>query len=698
MELIFEIGCEELPARFVEPALAQIESLFVQGCRDRRITVDQTNVMGTPRRLTLTVANLADDQDDLSEERTGPPAHIAYDDDGQPTGAAKGFARGQGVDVDDLYTVENDKGQYLAAQVFEKGAPTADLLPEILTEVLEAIRFPKSMRWDSHRPTFGRPVRWLLAMADGQVIDVSFNDVHSANQTYGHRFSAPEPIAVDSVDSYLTGLKEADVVIDADQRREFITNALKEQGQAAGGVVVDDPELVDEVTYLIEKPHAVTLEFDADYLELPREVLVSSMRSHQRYFAIEEEDGQALKNACVVIYNTPVHDPAVVAEGNLKVLRARLDDARFFFDKDLEQNLEDHRQHLNQVIWIGPLGTLFDRTKRMADLAASIAAGMGLTGDARQHAKRAGELSKADLVTQMVNEFPDLQGVMGRAYARRSGADQAVACAIEEQYLPTGADGRLPKSDVGAAVALAEKLDAIVGCFGVDMKPSSASDPYGLRRAALGIVRILQDRDLTIPLRDLVALALDAYRTEVGETPFANDDAVISDVTDFIVTRQRYLLEDEFPTDVVNSVLAAGVTDIPAASARVEALANLRGEADFEPLAQGFRRVVNILNKQAEHLDFDTLSVDADALAEPQEKALFQAYESAQGAVNTYIADLRWDEACQTLIGLKAPVDDFFDHVMVMADDDALRHNRIALLAALRELFFKVADISKIQA
>ena len=698
MELIFEIGCEELPARFVDPALEQMQQNFRDRCDDARIDVDRVAVAATPRRLALLVDGLAESQSDLEEERTGPPADIAWDDDGEPTPAAQGFARGQGVDVDDLYTVDTDRGEYVAAEVFEEGAPTTDLLPEILSDIIADIDFPKSMRWGRGDATFGRPVRWIVAVADGEVIPVEFAGVQSSNTTVGHRFSSSGEIAVETVDGYVEKLADADVNVDPARRRTEIVELLDDHGADAGGRVVDDPELVDEVTQLVEKAQAVTLDFSDDYLELPREVLISSMRSHQRYFAIEEDDGSSLRSACVVIYNTPVHDPDVVARGNLKVLRARLDDARFFWDNDRDVALDDHRARLHDVVWIGDLGTIYERTERIGDLAGIVSDAIELDEQQWIYAKRAGLLSKADLPTAMVEEFPDLQGVMGREYALESGENPAVATAIEEQYLPKGANGDLPQTDVGAAVAIAEKLDAIVGCFGVDMIPTSASDPYGLRRAALGILRILRDRNSMASLPDLVDDAIDVYRGDDDATPFEHDDELVADkVVDFLVTRLRYLLDDQAPTDVIQSVLAAGVDDIPSVYGRIEALAELRGEADFEPLALGFKRVVNILQKQADNLDLDALSVDPELFSDPAEEALYDAAHSADSALADHLEQRQWSAACRTLIELKEPVDNFFESVMVMADDDATRHNRLSLLATLRDLFWDVADISKIQ-
>jgi glycyl-tRNA synthetase beta chain len=691
MELIFEIGCEELPASFIEPALEQMEAFFEEQCEELRVEVDGLQTMATPRRLTLVVSDLADRQSDLEEERTGPPADIAWDDDGQPTPAAEGFARGQGVDVDELYTVDTDRGEYVAAKVFEEGQPTAQLLPDVLSEMIEQLHFPKSMRWAANTERFARPVRWILALADGDVVPVSFAGVDSSNQTRGHRFASPRPFEVSTIEQYEDELEERHVIVDHRRRRDKIEHLLENAADEIDGEVIDDPELLDEVNFLVEEAHLTVLDYGEQYLELPDEVLISSMRSHQRYFAIEEEEGEALRPYCAVIYNTPVKTPEEVYEGNLRVLRARLDDARFFWDKDLTRSLEDRIDDLNDVVWIAKVGSMKQRAERISRLAGSVSEALGL--DVDSHASRAGLLSKSDLVTQMVGEFPDLQGTMGREYALQDGEAPEVAAAIYEQYLPKGAHADIPQTAAGACVALAEKLDAMVGCFGVDMIPTSASDPYGLRRAALGVIRILQGRALSISLTELFELSIDAYETLSPDVLEEDRDALVAQLLDFTSTRLKYQLADDFPTEVVDAVLAANKNDVLSARDRVEALDELRHEEDFEPLAVGFKRVVNIVRKEVE--SGATLGdVDPDALVADEEKALWEAYKDAAGDLEFALGNRDWDAACHVLIGLKSPVDDFFDNVMVNADDESLRQNRLALLDDLRGLFMQVADIS----
>ncbi len=693
MELIFEIGAEDIPARFVDDALDQMQNAFEKACEEDRIAAEGVVAYGTPRRLVLTVKNLASSQSDLEEVRTGPPAQVAFKD-GAPTGAAQGFARGQGVDVSDLYTVETEKGEYVAAKVFETGAPTLERLPEILSGVLRGLHFPKSMRWADYRESFARPIRWIVAVADGEVVPVDFAGVESGRKTRGHRFAAPDAIDVSSIDAYISDLREAHVVVDQAERRKAIEEGIALLGEQAGGAVVDDPGLVDEVIHLVEEPHPVLVNFSSNYLELPDEVLISSMRKHQRYFAIADAKGNLLP-ACGVIYNTPVRDPDVVAAGNLRVLKARLDDARFFWEQDLRAPIESFVEKLDRVIWLKQIGTMKERSARVSMTAARIAEAIGASEDTVEHARRAGYLAKADLVTQMVGEFPDLQGVMGREYARHAGEPDEVAVAIHEQYLPKGAADDTPQTDAGACLALAERLDSLVGCFGIGLEPTSASDPYALRRAALGVIRILQERAYTVSLPELIELARSTYDDLDEGVLETGGDELDAKILGFVGTRLENQLAKDYPTDVVQAVLAVGLEDVLSITDRVEALAALRDEPDFEPLAQGFKRVVNILKKQAADFDLDT-PVDPEVLAEDAEKALYDAANEAEDAMEVALNSRDWERACQILIKLKGPVDEFFDNVMVMTDDAAIKRNRLALLADLRSLFRDVADISEI--
>lgn len=696
-ELILELGCEDLPSRFVEPALVQLKRAFEEAARDHRLSIGAVRIVGTPRRLTLLVSDVEDTQADLKEERTGPPMRAAYRD-GEPTKAAIGFARGQGVAVEDLYSVDTPKGPYLAANVFEQGASTASLLPGILTGLINGLSFAKSMRWGARRITFARPLRWIVALFDGHVVPVTFADVASQDHTRGHRFAAPDPIRVTGIAQYEQSLLDAHVIVDQSTRRSMIQAALDKVEVDHNIRVLKDEALVDEVTHLVEYPHAVVVTFDEAYLDMPDEVLISSMRSHQRYFSILNKDDDALANKCVVIYNTPVRDPDVVRAGNLRVLKARLDDATFFWNKDLSRRLDERVEDLQRVTWLTQLGDLKQRAHRLSTLSGRIAALLGLSEEHQTHATRAGLLAKADLVTMMVDEFTDLQGIMGSAYAQRNDEAPEVVYAIADQYLPKGPEDRVARDAVAASVALADKLDMLVGIYGVGLIPKSSADPYGLRRAALGVLRTLSEGNLDVSIDALLSATYDVYEEQGKLEAFKlNKDTLLPQLGEFMTTRLRNLLRDRYPTDVVDAVLDVASDDVMGSTDRVVALASLRDAPDFEPLAIGFKRVVNILSRQAdEHVEIPT-SVNKDVLEAQQERDLYEATQLATTLVEAALIRRDWHAACQALITLKAPIDAFFDHVMVMAEDEALKLNRLALLDTLRTLFLKVANISMIQ-
>ena len=695
MELVFEIGCEELPARFVEPGLEQLESMFVEKCDHERIEVSDVRTVGTPRRLTLLVEDLADKQADLSETQTGPPADVAFED-GEPTGAAKGFASAKGVEPNDLYVVDTEKGKYAAADVYEEGQDTHELLPDILEEVLSELHFPKSMRWgDGADIAFGRPVRWLLAVVDGEHVPVHFAGVDSGTSSRGHRFSSPESFEVNGCEDYISELESRDVVVEPHRRKTQIRETLDEMASSVGGEVREDPGLVDEVAHLIEMPNGTLLDYSDEYLMLPDEVLITSMRSHQRYFSIQDPDTGQLMSYAGVIYNTPVETPEKVNEGNLKVLRARLDDAKFFWNKDRQQPLAAYTAHLEDVVWVDAIGSMKNRSERIGNLGKRLGDAFGLETQQREAVERAGLLSKADLVTEMVNEFPSLQGIVGREYARESGESDDVAVAIHEQYLPGGADDDLPSTDIGAIVSIAEKIDAIVGCFGADMQPTSDSDPYGLRRAALGIIRIAAESDYRIELDELVGDSLAIYAKHNGDDVFSkSDDKLVGEVCYFVKNRLRYWLQEDYPTDVVDAVIEVGGRDIKRTIGLVESLSALKEGEDFLPLARGFKRIGNILDKEEVPASD---SPDESLLEEPQEQQLFEAYRDVRNQITNALENRDWDRACAALNDMKEPVDAFFDNVMVMTDDEKLHRNRIALLRQLRKLFVRVADIGHIQ-
>jgi glycyl-tRNA synthetase beta chain len=680
-ELLFEIGTEEIPAGFLAQALEDLPRLAAKKLDAARLAHDAPFSLGTPRRLTLVVTNLAERQEDLAEDLVGPPAKVAFKD-GQPTKAAEAFARKAGVDVSAIKLVATDKGEYCSARREVAGRPATALLPEILGALIREIPFKKSMRWAGHDEAFVRPVHWLLALFGGQVVQVEFAGVRSGNTTRGHRFAHPATAAVTGLEDYVKQLREREVVVDQAERRALVVKEIKRLEAEAGVAVIDDPALVDEVANLVEKPYGLCGSFAAEFLEVPREVIVAAMRGHQRYFAMVDAAGQ-LVSRFVTMAGTVTRDPALVRRGNERVLAARLSDARFFFAEDQKVKLADRVGRLTGVVFINKLGTQAERVARVRALALLLAQVVG--AEVTQVA-RAAELCKVDLTTQMVGEFPELQGVMGREYARRQGEDPAVADAILEHYLPRGASDRLPQGIVGAVLGVADRADAIVGCFGVGLQPTGSADPFALRRAALGILQVVLARRWRLSLKDVAHNAARGY-----EKP--QFTAVVAAVLDFFRGRLRGVLTDTAPADVVDAVLAAGFEDVVDAADRTKALAALRQRADFEPIGVAFKRIANILKGE-------TVAEGAAELTgpkiEPEEQALADAFAALEKRVAALIAAHDYAAALQDLTTLRPAVDLFFDKVLVMDPDAAVKARRLGLLGRINRLFMSIADFRQL--
>ncbi len=685
-ELFLEIGTEEIPAGFLPKAMADMEALLRKEFTAARIECGAITTLATPRRLVLAVRDVATEQPNLFSRAMGPAKQVAFDAAGQPTKAAEGFARGQGVTVDRIKLVETDKGPYICVEKEEHGRPTAELLTTILPRLIGAIPFKKSMRWGSLEVRFARPVHWIVALFDGSVVPFGFGNITSGSQSRGHRFMAPDAFPVRDFAHYLQECERHFVIPDPEARKAIIRSEVERLARAAGGKVLVDEELLEQVAYLIEYPSAVLGTFNPDFLQVPKEVLITSMRSHQRYFSLVDGQGKLLP-AFITINNTLTEDPQVVVKGNERVLRARLSDARFFFEEDKKVPLSSRVEALKSVVYQQKLGTSFEKMERFRALAVGLAE--ALAPALKEQTFRAATLCKADLVSAMVGEFPEVQGVMGREYALLEGEDAAVATAIHEHYLPIQAGGVLPSGDIGALVSIADKLDTICGCFGVGLIPSGTADPYALRRSAIGIVNIILDRGYRLDLPRLVATAVGLLQTKLTR-PAA---AVEADVVEFIRLRLVNLLTAQgVPADVVEAVLAAAFSDVVDAAARVRALAELKGRDDFEPLAVAFKRVVNIIKGGIE-TPVDPALFEADC-----EAALHQALQQARGQVARQVAEGDYPAALRTVATLRGPVDAFFDGVMVMAKDDRVRENRLALLTIVARLFEGIADFSRIAA
>jgi glycyl-tRNA synthetase beta chain len=642
----------------------------------------------TPRRLAVRVRKLVERQPDRAIERRGPPLKAAFDAQGAPTQAALAFAKSCGVEVAALERLETPKGTWLVHRGTEAGAHTMSLLPGIAQASLDALPIARRMRWGAGEAQFVRPVHWVLMLFGREVVPCSILGVPSSNVTYGHRFMAPKPIRVGSPAAYLTTLhKRGRVLADIHERRETIRQGVITAASHVGGNAVISEDLLDEVTALVEWPVPLAGRFDERFLELPAEVPIATMQDHQRYFPVRDSGG-ALMPWFVTVANIESSDPAQIVAGNERVVRPRLSDAAFFYTTDRQQRLDARLDGLRRVTFQTQLGSLHDKTERVRALAQSVAAAIG--GDTRL-ADRAAELAKCDLITSMVGEFPELQGLMGRYYALNDGEHAEVCEALREQYLPRFAGDELPATKTGMAVAIADKLDTIAGIYATGQKPTGTRDPFGLRRAALGLLRTSIERRLDLDLQSLIAQALAAL-------PFAAPADCARDVYDYVIERLRaYYVEGDAGFTVTTEMFDAVLATRPASpldfDARLRALVEFLRLPEAQALAAANKRIANILRKATEPVRDH---FDADRLVDPAEQILGEQVEAIARQVEPRFAARDYTEALKSLAVLRNAVDAFFDSVMVMADDAALRANRLALLKRMQELFMHAADLSRL--
>ena len=689
-DLLFEIGAEEIPAGFVPPALKQLCDDLTKALADARLAHGEVKAVGTPRRLAVWARAVAGKQADARTEALGPSVAAAFDAAGQPTQAALGFARSQGVEVAALERVETPKGLRLAVTKVEQGRKAEQVLPELLTRLVGGLKFRKAMRSRHDEVTFARPVRWLTALYGGKPVKVRFGEVASGKATSGHRFMAPKAIALKGTpEDYLAKLEKAFVMADPVVRKAAVEKGLAAAAKKAGGVVRPDPSLVEQVTYLVEHPTAIMGEFEASNLALPPEVVVTEMRNHQRYFAVVDGAGK-LTNRFIAVSGTPVKDPKVARHGYERVLRARLADARFFFEEDRKRTLESRVADLGRRTYQAKLGTELQRVERIGAVAEALAQAAGRPGG--EALALAARLCKADLGTGMVGEFPELQGIMGGHYARLEGLPADVADALEDHYKPVGATEEMPRGDLGALVGLADRLHQLVGIIGVGEKATGAADPYGLRRAAIGILRLLLDRGYHLSLRAAVEATLGAL---AGVKLAAEPKVVADQVLDFVRGRLKALWSEELDADLVEAVLSAGFDDVVDARQRLQALAVVKRRDDFVPLAVAFKRVANIQEKAPAGA---AVAVDPALLTEAAEQALLAEVERVEREAAESRSRRDYPAILRSVATLKPAVDAFFDGVMVMAEDARVRANRLALMRRVASLFADLADFRKIQA
>lgn len=680
-----EIGTEELPPK----ALKKLATAFAENVENELnqagLSFEKVEWFAAPRRLAVKALGLATAQPSKKIEKRGPAVSAAFDADGKPTKAAEGWARGCGISVEQAERLATDKGEWLVHRAVIEGQPTKNLLVDIISRSLANLPIPKMMRWGDKTEQFVRPVHTVTLFFGGELIEGEILGVKIANVVRGHRFLGEREFTISHADEYLTALREkGSVIADFNERKALILAKSQEKATALGGVADIEEDLLDEVTSLVEFPNVLTAKFEERFLAVPAEALVYTMKGDQKYFPIYDKDGKLLPHF-IFVSNINPEDPTAIIEGNEKVVRPRLTDAEFFFKTDLKQRLEDRLPRLETVLFQQQLGTLRDKTARIEALAGEIAAQIGAD---KAKAERAGLLSKCDLMTNMVFEFTDTQGVMGMHYARHDGEDEEVAVALNEQYMPRFAGDELPKSLVACSVALADKFDTLTGIFGIGQAPKGSADPFALRRAALGSLRIIVEKNLPLDLEDLVRKSAALFGDKLTN---AN---VVDDVVDFMLGRFRAWYQDEgIAVDVIQAVLARRPTRPADFDARVRAVSHFRTLDSAEALAAANKRVSNILAKA----DVAIGEVNPTACVEPAEKALAEAVLGLRTEVQPLIAKGEYTAVLDKLASLRQPVDSFFDNVMVNAEDPALRQNRLAILNTLQRLFLQVADISLLQ-
>jgi len=685
--LYIEIGTEEIPAGYI---LAALESMSLRMCRfldENRVAHGEPTVTGTPRRLVLNVPGVADCQQAVRTEIIGPPKSAAYDAQGKPTKAAEGFAKGQGASVGNLTIKQTPKGEYLCVFREEAGLAAKEILEKMLPDFIAKIPFPKSMHWSSYIVTFARPIQWIVALFAQEVLQCEYAHVRSGKKSMGHRFMSPVWIEVNDIEGHRENLRKNHVILDIAERRELIRQGAATAAAGVGGKVLADDELLDEVTQLVEFPQPLVGRFEDKYLELPPELLITVIKKHQRYFALTDGAG-ALLPYFVTISNTVPRDFALVEAGNARVVRARLEDARFYYREDQKVTLEDRVEQLKGVVFHSKIGTSYEKMERFSELAVMLAE--RIAPDLAPEVSRAALLCKADLVSGVVSEFPELQGIMGRTYARLQGEPEAVAEAIYEHYLPNRSGGPVPSRIEGSLISIADKIDTIAACFGVGLLPTGTADPFALRRQTLGIIRIVLETPLRISLGEIMGRALALLSSKLTQ-PAEN---VKRDITAFFEGRLHHYLATlgaGASSDVIEAALSVGIDDLLEAVQRTQALVSFTARPDFGALAAAVKRVANIIKEP------ETAPVDDSLFKNPAEGILFDELAKAEAEVGSRLARSDFAGALESMARLKPMIDSFFDSVLVMDKDDSVRRNRLALLTRTRDLFARVADFRKIQ-
>ncbi|MGX5172395.1 glycine--tRNA ligase subunit beta [Aliikangiella sp. IMCC44653] len=683
-DFLFEIGCEELPPKALNKLAAALHDNIQKSFQSLELHFESSQWLATPRRLAVIFSQLDVAQADKQVEKLGPAVAAAFDQAGQPKPAALGFAKSNGVTVEALSKKQTDKGERLAFIADEKGLPLAELIQDILQKAVSQLPIPKAMRWGDSNVQFSRPVHWLVAILGEQTLPVELFELSASNVTYGHRFHAPQAISLSSPSQYIEQLLSAKVVVDCEMRKQQIKQQVETAAASVNATAVIDKDLLDEVAALVEWPVALVGNFDQEFLSVPAEALISSMAEHQKYFHLVDQKNELLPKF-IAITNIESNNPESVITGNEKVIRPRLADAKFFFDTDKKRQLASYSEKLKSIVFQNKLGSLFDKTQRIKSLANTIA--NKLAAD-QALVSRAADLCKCDLMTDMVYEFPDLQGIMGKYYALNDGEPAEVAEAMNEIYMPRFAGDELPQTKTGLVLALAERIDTLVGIFSIGQIPTGAKDPFALRRASLGVLRLITEKNLDLDLAELIDASL-ACMSHADQDP--KTKALL---LEFFAARELAMYQAAaIPTQVIAAVQALNITQPTDFANRIKAVNAFNQTAESADLAEANKRVKNILQKS----DSKVSDQVDESLFEAEEKALYSTINQVKGTVNQDVASGNYQQALTQLAGLKDVVNQFFDNVMINADDPTIKNNRLALISQLRALFLDIADISLLQ-
>ncbi|MCH4243215.1 glycine--tRNA ligase subunit beta [Acinetobacter gerneri] len=683
--VLFELGCEELPPKSLKNLRDALKAETVKGLNDAGLAFDSVEAYAAPRRLALKIINVDGAQADTQKRFDGPAVQAAYDSEGKPTKALEGFMRGQGITVDQVSTFQAGKVEKVCYLKDVKGQSLDALLPQILQHALDNLPIAKRMRSAASRTEFVRPVKWVVLLKDDQIIDATIQDHQAGNVTYGHRFHAPEAITLNTANDYLDALRKAHVIADFEERQAIIDQQVKALADEVNATAIVPSDLRDEVTALVEWPVALRASFEERFLAVPQEALITTMQDNQKYFCLVDSNNK-LQPYFITVSNIESKDPTQIIEGNEKVVRPRLSDAEFFFLQDQKQPLASRKEKLANMVFQAELGTLWDKSTRIAKLAVALSP---ITGANAADAEKAALLAKCDLTSELVGEFPELQGIAGTYYARLEGENHEVSEALGEQYLPKFAGDVLPQTKTGTTIALADRLDTLVGIFGIGQAPTGSKDPFALRRSAIGILRLVTENNLDVSIEQLIDLALGAYGDVIKDHDKTRADAVA-----FLEGRYRAKYEDQgVAVDVIQAVQALSPKSPVDFDKRVNAVNHFRDLAEAAALAAANKRVANILAKEAT----PTGDVVEANLVEDAEKALYAEIKAVKPVIEPLLAAKDYTAALSQLAALRAPIDAFFDNVMVMADDAELKANRLRLLAQIRALFTSIADISVLQ-